>query len=43
MLEELGHGRNDNCNGGIFYALFLELKVKYCLTNEHGVLAVKKT
>ena len=32
--SELCHGRKDFISGGIFYGLFLALKIKYCITNE---------
>ena len=37
--QNLAQGKNDYGNGGIFYALFLAPKIKYCLTiNEYGVI-----
>ena len=40
----LGQGKNDYGNGGIFYGLFLAPKIKYCLTiNEYGIINEKKT
>ena len=37
--KNLAQGKNDYGNGGIFYALFLAPKIKYCLTiNEYGVI-----
>ena len=37
--KNLCQGKNDYKTGGIFYALFLAPKIKYCLTiNEHGII-----
>ena len=37
--KNLAQGKNDYGNGGIFYALFLAPKIKYCLTiNEYAVI-----
>ena len=42
--KELLQGKNDYKGGGIFYALFLAPKIKYCLTiNKYGVLDEHKT
>ena len=37
--DELGQEKNDYSNGGIFYAVILAPKDKYCLTiNEYGYM-----
>ena len=37
--KNLCQGKNDYKTGGIFYALFLAPKIKYCLTiNELGII-----
>ena len=42
--EELCQGKNDYKTGGIFYALFLAPKIKYCLTiDEYGIIQQHKT
>ena len=42
--ERLCQGKNDYKTGGIFYALFLAPKIKYCLTvDEFGILQEHKT
>ena len=42
--EELCQGKNDYKTGGIFYALFLAPKIKYCLTiDECGIIKEHKT
>ena len=42
--EELCQGKNDYETGGIFYALFLASKIKYCLTiDEYGIIKEHKT
>ena len=42
--EELCQGKNDYKSGGIFYALFLAPKIKYCLTkNYYGIIKEHKT
>ena len=42
--NELGQGKSEYDNGGIFYALLLVPKVIYCLTiNEYGVIGENKT
>ena len=42
--KELLQGENDYKDGGIFYALFLSPKIKYCLTiDKYGVIDEHKT
>ena len=42
--KNLLQGKNDYKDGGIFYALFLAPKIKYCLTiNKYGVIDEHKT
>ena len=42
--EELCQGKNDYKTGGIFYGLFLALKIKYCLTIDvYGIIQEHKT
>ena len=42
--KNLLQGKNDYKDGGIFYALFLAPKIKYCLIiNKYGVISEKKT
>ena len=42
--DDLCHGRNDYKSGGIFYALFLAPKIKYCLTvDQNGIIQEQKT
>ena len=42
--KNLCQGKNDYKDGGIFYGLFLALKIKYCLTiNKYGVIDEHKT
>ena len=42
--EGLCQGKNDYKTGGIFYALFLASKIKYCLTiDEYGIIKEHKT
>ena len=42
--KNLCQGKNDYIDGGIFYALFLAPKKKYCLTiNKYGVIDEHKT
>ena len=42
--EELCQDKNDYDTGGIFYGLFLALKIKYCLTiDEYGIIKEHKT
>ena len=42
--KNLLQGKNDYKDGGIFYALFLALKMKYCLTiNKYGVIDEHRT
>ena len=42
--KRLLQGKNDYKDGGIFYALFLAPKIKYCLTiNKYGVIDEHKT
>ena len=41
--KNLLQGKNDYKDGGIFYALFLAPKIKYCLIiNKYGIIAEKK-
>ena len=41
--KELLQGKNDYKDGGIFYALFLAPKIKYCLIiNKYGIISEKK-
>ena len=41
--KNLLQGKNDYGDGGIFYALFLAPKIKYCLTiNKNGIIDEKK-
>ena len=42
--KKLLQGKNDYKDGGIFYALFLAPKIKYCLTiNKYGFIDEHKT
>ena len=42
--EELCQGKNDYKTGGIFYGLFLALKIKYCLTiDDYDIIQEHKT
>ena len=42
--KSLGLGKNDYGNSGIFYALFLAPKIKYCLViDDFGVILAKRT
>ena len=42
--KNLLQGKNDYKDGGIFYGLFLEPKIKYCLTiHKYGVIDENKT
>ena len=44
VRKNLLQGKNDYKDGGIFYALFLAPKIKYCLTiNKYGVIDEHKT
>ena len=42
--KNLLQGKNDYKDGGLFYALFLAPKIKYCsIINKYGVISEKKT
>ena len=42
--ESLGLGENDYGNSGLFFAWFLEPKIKYCLViDDYGVISAKRT
>ena len=44
IVKNLLHGKTDFISGGIFYGLFLALKIKFCLTIvKYGVLDEHKT
>ena len=44
MGDNLCPGKNDYKSGGIFYSLFLALRIKYCLSiNEFGIIEERKS
>ena len=44
MVEELCQNKNDYETGGVFYGLFLALKIKYCLSiDKFGIVQEHKT